>query len=97
MLVVGCAAQIYRDSPFVLGLFRRPITWAAGFGITVILALKLVALANPAFLVDHHFGRLAEILGENYGKSLLISYRIVYFFGLLLLAGAFLKKRRGLA
>jgi hypothetical protein len=94
MLVVGCAARIYRDSPFVLGLFRRPITWAAAFGIAVILALKLVALATPAFLVNHHFVRLAEILRENYGKSLLISYRIAYFFGLLLLAGAFLKRHR---
>ncbi len=94
MLVVGSAAQIYRKSPFVLGLFRRPILWAAAFGIAAILGLKLVVLANPALLPDHHFARLAAILQEDYGKSLLISYRMAYFFGLLLLAGAFLKEHR---
>jgi len=91
MLVLGSAAQVYRNSRFTGRLFRRPIIVAAAVGIVVILLLKLTALANPSFLVDHHLKRLAEILQENYGKSLLISYRIAYFFGLLLVVGALLK------
>lgn len=94
MLVLGSAAQIYQTSPLAARLFRRPITAGASIGLVTILALKLTALANPAFLVDHHFGRLAQILRESYGKSLLISYRIAYFFGLLLVAVALLKQHR---
>jgi hypothetical protein len=94
MLVLGCAAQIYQKSPFASRLFRRPITAGAAIGILIIFALKFTALADPSFLVDHHFGRLAEILRENYGKSLLISYRIAYFFCLLLVAGALLQNHR---
>jgi hypothetical protein len=91
MLVLGSAAQVYRNSPVIGRLFRRPIIVAAVACIAVILALKMIALSNPLFLMDHHFGRLAEILRENYGKSLFISYRIAYFFCLVLIAGAFLK------
>lgn len=42
--------------------------------------------------MEHHLGRITYFLSEDYGKSLLVSYRIVYFFGLLLVAGAFLKE-----
>lgn len=94
MLVVGCALRIYRNSPLVTQLFKRPATSLAGLGLAVIFALKLIALVSPAFLPQHHFYRLATILQENYGKSLLVSYRLAYFVCLLLVAGAFLKTHR---
>jgi hypothetical protein len=92
MLVAGCALRIYQKSPFVLRLLRRPFPLLAAIAVVVVCALKLLALFNPAFLPIHHFSRLAAILQENYGKSVLISYRIAYFFCLLLLAVVFLKK-----
>lgn len=94
LLVAGCALRIYRNSPFVLRLVKRPFPWLTALAVAFIFALKLLALLNPAFLPHHQFYRLAAILQENYGKSALVSYRIAYFFCLLVLAGAFLKEHR---
>ncbi len=94
LLVAGCALRIYRHSPLVLRIMKRPFSSLAALVVAVIFALKSLALLNPAFLPHHQFFRLAAILQENYGKTLLISYRLVYFFCLLVVAGAFLEKHR---
>jgi hypothetical protein len=94
MLVLGSAVQIHGASPVIARLLKQPFTSVAALGIAIVFVLKVIVLADPAFLIEHHFGRLAEILHEDYGKSLLVSYRIAYFLCVLLVAGAFLKKHR---
>lgn len=94
MLVLGSAVQIHGQSLFRSRLLKQPITSVAALGIAIILILKLTALADPAFLVNHHLARLDRIVQEDYGKSLLLSYRIIYFLCVLLVAGAFLRKHR---
>lgn len=94
MLVVGCAVRIYGHSPFLLRLYRQPVIALAIAGICVIFALKVIAFLDPAYLPRHHFIRLASILQENYGKSLLVSYRLAYFCSVLVVAGAFLREHR---
>lgn len=96
MLVLGSAAQIHGESLSRSRLLKQPITSVAALGIAIVFVLKLTALSAPAFLVAHHVGRVAQILHEDYGKSLLVSYRIAYFICVLLVAGAFLKRNREL-
>ena len=94
MLVLGCAAQIYGQSLARSWLVKQPATTAAALVLAAIFVLKCIALAEPAFLPDHHLARLAQILQEDYAKPLLVIYRVAYFFCVLVVTGAVLKKHR---